>query len=223
MDEGLLRTIILFATKSSEEAKNYIDNQSKEIITALFVNLLGVYMNDKNSSTLREKITLALAGYSSTDRKLGYDGYKVAGNKKIPCEVKPQNIDTENNTKIKNPRKHNGGGNFTDYTFARFEKDKKENPNMLVSGFVDRKLLFIIEFPFAFEHFANKLERQLKKHFPSGDVEGRYLRSATFNFADYSACTNIKSVYLNEKALAEHKSEFTKKFYDFVFSLKKSV
>src|SRR3989338_7840761 len=161
MDHVLLETVVVFATKPEKQAQLFLRGKSEEEIIKLFTDLLRVYMNDKNSSTLREKITLEIAGYDSTDKKIGYDGFRKEKDKTIVAEVKPKNVDTENNKLIKSPRKHDGGGNFTDYTFARFRRDKKENPNMLISGFIDGTLIFVIEFPFNHPEFTAQLKRLL--------------------------------------------------------------
>ena len=55
------------------------------------------------------------------------------------CEAKPKNINTNDEVL----KKLNGSGNFTDYTFSRFERDKKENPLMIVGGFIDGRLIYI--------------------------------------------------------------------------------
>lgn len=59
---------------------------------------------------------------------------------------------------------------------------------MLVSGFIDGKLIYIIEFPFRCEKFVKKLEDQLNKRFPDGDIPRQYLRSASFTYEDYINC-----------------------------------
>ncbi len=221
MDNALLETVVIFATKPEKQAQSFIRAKSEEEIIKLFTDMLRVYMNDKNSSTLREKITLKIAGYESTDRKIGYDGFKKVNGKMFFSEVKPKNVDTENNKVIKTPRKHDGGGNFTDYTFARFLKDKKENPNMLISGFVNGTLIFVLEFPFKFSDFTNQLERLLKKRFPYGDKLGEYLRSARFTFEGYRKCKNLKIIYINKEELKNNKNNFSKPFYDFLVSINK--
>jgi hypothetical protein len=40
----------------------------------------------------------------------------------------------------------------------RLKRDKKENLNILVSGFIDGKLIYIIEFPFNCPSFVKCLE-----------------------------------------------------------------
>ncbi|MDR0723598.1 MAG: hypothetical protein LBF23_00210 [Endomicrobium sp.] len=77
----------------------------------------------------------------------------------------------------------NAGGNFSDYTWDRFDKNFKDNPNLLISGFVDGRLAYILEFPFKTKSFVAKLRVQLEKKFPNRiRKEGDYLRSAQFSF-----------------------------------------
>lgn len=221
MDHVLLETVVVFATKPEKRAQLFLRGKSEEEIIKLFTDLLRIYMNDKNSSTLREKITLKIAGYESTDRKIGYDGFKKINGKTVFSEVKPKNVDTENNRIIKTPRKHDGGGNFTDYTFARFAKDKKENPQMLISGFVDGTLIFVLEFPFNFVEFTNQLERSLKKRFPHSDKSGQYLRSARFTFDGYKNSEDLKIIYLNEEQFEKNAGNFSRRFYSFLCYMRK--
>ncbi len=84
-------------------------------------------------------ITAVISGYEFSTEKLGYNGYKMAvpGGTKVFCEIKPKNVDDCEKKKL------NGGGTFNDYTPERFEKDIKENPYILASGFAKGKLLFI--------------------------------------------------------------------------------
>ncbi len=57
-----------------------------------------MYINDKNSSTIREFLTVTLAGYKYKEGEIGYNGFKqntfVSG-RTIKCEAKPKNFDTE--------------------------------------------------------------------------------------------------------------------------------
>ena len=95
---------------------------SKPSLIALFIDLLTLYFNDKNSSRLRELTNLWV---------FGYNGYRMDADtgRRVDCEVKPQNTD--------DPRKKlNGGGSFNDYTLQRFSKDLENNPIILVSGFI---------------------------------------------------------------------------------------
>lgn len=190
-----------------------------------------MYINDKNSSTIREFITVTLAGYQHKESKIGYNGFKqdafVSG-KTIKCEAKPKNVDTEEFERYKrgerktSPSKLNGGGNFTDYTLVRLEKDKKEKAlNMLVSGFINGKLIYIIEFPFNFKGFVKNLETQIKKWRKklkgSKSTKGQFLRSANFNYKDFIRCPGLKFIYLlNKTELLKYEPYIDKGFYKFL-------
>ncbi|MEK7448852.1 MAG: hypothetical protein AAB019_05140 [Planctomycetota bacterium] len=222
MHSELADVIITYATKSHKELSSLLLDKSKDQLISLFTTLLTIYINDRNSSTIREYITVSLAGYTHIDKKIGYNGFKQSttiGGKSLYCEAKPQNINTENNKNIKHPRKFNGGGNFTDYTHNRLKKDKLENPNMLVSGFVDGELIYILEFPFNHKTFLANLKKQLQRYFPDGDETGRFLRSANFDFNDYSDCATLKTVYLSKANLEKTNDNFNHKFYEFLKQL----
>jgi hypothetical protein len=183
-----------------------------------------MYINDKNSSRLREFLTVSMAGYNHTEEKIGYNGYKhIAPDKPLWCEAKPKNFSTREIERFKQgqrstfPQKLNGGGNFSDYTWNRLKKDLGENLQMLVSGFVDGKLIYILEFPFRCKGFVENLERQLKSQFPRGDEPSRFLRSANFNFKDYVDCEGLRVVFVLKKAeLSRFRECIAKDFYKYL-------
>lgn len=151
MNKELAEIIKIYATKSDRELNNYLLGKSKNNLIAVLIDLITMY-----TSTLREFITVTVAGYHHTESKIGYNGYKqTVYGKPLMCEAKPQNVRSDGKRKL------NGGGNFTDYTHERLERDIKENLHMLVSGFVDGKLIYIIEFPFQCDSFVSKLRKQL--------------------------------------------------------------
>ena len=144
MNKELGEAIRLYSIASDKELNEYLLGKSKNTLIAMLTDLTTMYINDKNSSTIREFLTVIIAGYRHTLRKIGYNGYKqssIDSGKTIMCEAKPKNFDTEEIEKFKRgerktkPSRLNGGGNFTDYTNERLERDRKENLNMLVSGF----------------------------------------------------------------------------------------
>ncbi len=194
MNRELAEIVKIYATKSHKELNNYLLDRSKDNLIAVLIDLITMYINDKNSSTLREFITVTIAGYHHTEGKIGYNGYKqsVYG-KPLMCEAKPKNV------RGNGRRKLNGGGNFTDYTHERLERDVKENLQMLVSGFVDGKLIYMLEFPFQCDSFVSKLRRQLNRRFPEGDITGQFLRSANFDYRDYIKCKKFKGSFLSSK------------------------
>ncbi|MEO0102724.1 MAG: hypothetical protein ABIK81_03355, partial [candidate division WOR-3 bacterium] len=168
MNQELAQVIKMYTTGTHKQLSSYLIGKSKDTLIAILVDLLTMYINDKNSSTIREFITVTLAGYQHKEGKIGYNGFKqdtfVPG-RTIRCEAKPKNVNSEEFERYERgerktpPAKLNGGGNFTDYTPGRLEKDKREKDlNMLVSGFVDGKLIYIIEFPFSTPDFVRNLE-----------------------------------------------------------------
>ena len=215
MNRELAEIIKIYATKSDKELNEYLLGKSKNNLIAVLVDLITMYINDKNSSTLREFITVTIAGYEHTEGKIGYNGYKqrVYG-RPLMCEAKPKNVRSDGKRKL------NGGGNFTDYTHERLERDLKGNLHMLVSGFVDGKLIYILEFPFKCESFVSKLKRQLNRRFPEGDVMGQFLRSANFDYRDFIGCKKLKMVFcLPKSELARYKRNIVKDFYEFLIKV----
>lgn len=231
MNQELANVIKIYSTGTHSELSSYLIGKSKDTLIGMLVDLLTMYINDKNSSTIREFIAVTLAGYTHKEGKIGYNGFKqdafVPG-KTIKCEAKPKNFDTEELEKYKrgerktSPAKLNGGGNFTDYTPARLQKDKQEKDlNMLVSGFVDGKLVYIIEFPFVYSDFVKNLEIKIQKWQRklkgSKSIKGQFLRSADFNFKDFIKSPNLKIVYLlNKDELAKYDPYISKGFYEFL-------
>ena len=91
---------------------------------------------------------------------------------------------------------------------------------MLVSGFVDGKLIYIVEFPFGCHQFVNKLEAQLDKRFPHGDRTSEYLRGASFSYVNFIGCKKLKINYLlNKKEIEKYKKYISGKFYNFLLKL----
>lgn len=231
MNQELANVIKIYSTGTHQELSSYLVGRSKDTLIGILVDLLTIYINDKNSSTIREFITETLAGYQHKEGKIGYNGFKqdaIIPGKFIKCEAKPKNVDTEEFEKYKrgerktNPAKLNGGGNFTDYTPARLQRDKREKDlNMLVSGFVDGKLIYILESPFNSSDFVKNLELKIKqwqrKLKGSTTVKGQFLRSADFDYRDYIKSPALKIVYLLNKAeLSKYKEYISKDFYDFL-------
>ena len=215
MNREVAEIVKIYATKSDRYLNEYLLGKSKHNLVAALIDLLTMYMNDRNSSTLREFITVTLAGYTHTEDKVGYNGYRLTTyGKPLKCEAKPQNVRSDGKRKL------NGGGNFTDYTHERLRRDLKENLNVLVSGFVDGRLLYVLEFPFSCPSFVSKLKRQLEKRFPEGDIPGQFLRSANFNYRDYVECENLRVVFcLPKPRLKAYRNNIVRGFYDFLLEV----
>lgn len=231
MNQELANVVKIYSTGTHQELSSYLIGKSKDTIIGMLVDLLTMYINDKNSSTIREFLTVTLAGYEHKVGKIGYNGFKqdtfVSG-RTMKCEAKPKNFDTEELEKYKkgerktSPARLKGGGNFTDYTPARLQKDKQEKDlNMLVSGFVNGKLIYIIEFPFTSSDFVKNLEIKIQKWQRklkgSKSIKGQFLRSADFDYKDFIKSSNLKIVYLLSKdELAKYEPYISKGFYEFL-------
>ena len=228
MNNNLVQLLKIYTTQSHKDVSSFLIEQSKDNIIAMFLDLLTTYINDTNSSTIREFITVNVAGYEHSMKKIGYNGYKhstaISGTP-IQCEAKPKNFNTveyiryQNKERLNPPSKLNGGGNFTDYTLKRFEKDKNANLNMLISGFVDGSLIYIFEFAFNTQSFLDKLDKQLKKHFKDGDKKNKYLRGASFDYKDFINAENLKIIYLLPKnELVKHQNYIVRDFYKWMIT-----
>ena len=214
MNKDLLQLIEDYATKEHTETSVNLIGKSKDNLIAMLLDLLTMYYNDLNSSTMRELVVAVVAGYQPSLKKLGYNGFR----QNTPtgpieyCEIKPRNFRTDSTAK--SPTKLNGGGNFTDYTWQKLERHKEENPNMLVAGFVNGCLIYIFEFSFNEQSFTSRLEEQLKRRFPDGDRIGQYLRSADFSFKHYQDAESFKTVYTTfQQRLIDAKPHITKNVF----------
>lgn len=169
-------------------------------------DLIHSQANDKNSSTFREEITLYQCGYENSPGKLGEDGF-VPGSKR-PIEVKPQNVN--------DGKKLNGGGQFTDFTHSRIKKYTENNTLMVVSGFFNGKLKFIVEFDFTSETFLKHITEKVSKSLPDGDLKGKYCRSASFGWNQWKDADNLKLIYLSDNV---NNKIFSGPFLKFIQSL----
>ena len=91
MNKTLQEIIKIYSTKSHIDFSNYLLNLSKDTLISIFSDLLTIYINDKNSSTIREFLTVELAGYKHNTKKIGFNGFKqISIDKAINCEAKPK-------------------------------------------------------------------------------------------------------------------------------------
>jgi len=156
-------------------------------LAGVLSEVLALYANDKHSSTLREWIVLRIAGCQHRPDKIGYNGYKG----EVPYEVKPRNVRS-----VERKRKRlSGDSNFTDFTYERLEKYLQDKVRVLVAGFVDGKLVYVLEVPF--ESLLNTLKAQLDRQFGGERPKGVFLRSANFSFRDYADDASVRCLFLN--------------------------
>lgn len=208
MDEQLHNILSTLFTER-EHLSSLLHSIDKEILIGCFTDILQRYANDVNSSTLRELITTLKAGYEPQPpgKKLGYNGETSHGD---PCEIKPVNIRSSSANKL------NGGGNFSDFTYERLDKHQKDNVMMVVSGFVDARLVYILEFPFSCPEFVQRLQEQLERHFARGQrASGQFLRSAQFSFKNYKNCPQLKVTY-KASQLTNYRQFLTGELFNFL-------
>lgn len=196
MNQELKELIKDFAIEKQDVIHNNLLGKSKSNLIAILLDLLTTYFNDLNSSTMRELVVALIARYEPNEEKLGYNGYRQNTLTGIVehCEIKPRNVRRDSTAKT--PKKLDGGGNFTDYSWGKFERHKEENPNMLTAGFVDGQLIYILEFSFKEQSFTSRLQEQLERRFPNGDVTGQYLRSASFTFNHYKDVESLNPIFI---------------------------
>ena len=199
MNQDLLQLIKSYTTKEHTEINASLLGKSKDNLVSMLLDLLTMYFNDLNSSTMRELVVAVIAEYTPNPEKLGYNGFRqdTLTGKVEHCEIKPRNVRSDSTAKT--PRKLDGSGNFTDYSWQKFERHQRENPNMLVAGFLDAHLIHIFEFSFNEQGFTSRLQEQLERRFPTGDITSEYLRSAQFSFIHYKDAVSLKTIYIASK------------------------
>jgi hypothetical protein len=73
VNKDLQEAIKIYATGSHKELNAFLLDKSKDNLIAIFNDLLTTYINDKNSSTLREYVTTVICGYHHSEAKIGYN------------------------------------------------------------------------------------------------------------------------------------------------------
>lgn len=221
LNETLYSLIKTYATESHESLRIEAASLSKDTLLGVFIDLLTAYMNDNNSSALREMVTVKLSGYVLHEKKLGYNGYRqsVADGPKDFCEAKPKNARRDESGRVR--EKLNANGNISDYTFERHAKNLVNKPTFLLSGFVDGVLIYVIKLPF--EDLSPALEAQLNQRFKNRErAKNEYLRSASFSYKDFKNSSNATVVFITPK-LAEFQDAINSRFYAWLDKQQKKV
>tara|TARA_B100000965_G_C19596024_1_gene760305 strand:+ start:1920 stop:2705 length:786 start_codon:yes stop_codon:yes gene_type:complete len=182
-----------------------------------YVRLIQNTMNDSNSSTLREQVTIdLLSDWSEIPGKHFYDSFKDDGRF---GEVKPVNSGDLN-----------GGGGITDFAshnnMDRLIKDRhlweQNKLDMIVSGFVTGRIQYILEFPYSykvwseelikysFDRFEKVTKRQLKK-----------TRTYGFTYNLYKECPDVKVRWINPN-IDDYSERFSQPFLKYLKSINTS-
>jgi hypothetical protein len=181
-----------------------------DVSQELLLDIVKMYFNDKNSSTLRELIMCEISDIEPSLKKLGYDGFGKIDRE--PHENKPQSYDTKNI----NASKLTGGGNYTDMTHRRHIKYFNDDVILHLAGFVDGILIyqFMVKYRELIEHF----KKQLDKHLPNGDKTQTYLKSMTIPLTQLEKC-DVKLEFITED-IEKYRKFLTDKCYNYIMGLK---
>lgn len=195
MTEEQIDKIVSYSKGTITE--NQLIQEEGEFATSLLIH----YLNDKNSSNLRQLIVCESVGLKSSPKKLGYDGDGTFD------EVKPKNIDSSTNKKL------DAGGNYTDITWKRHKKYIEDNSIIHIGGFIDGRLMYILRVPYRdlSKHFESILEKKL----PNGDMPNRYIRSAQFNFKHLKSCPNLTIEFIRND-IDLYRSKIHKGLYNYI-------
>jgi len=192
-----------------EQFKEKYKNKTNDELLEMLYESSVLIANDKNSSMVREYATLKECNYTQNTNKLDYDGYN---SENIPVEVKPANFYTDN----PKSKKLNGHGSFNDYTWERYDRDYEKNPEVLFSGFVDGKLIFILSVRY---RDINGIKEKLEKRFPNRVRNvGEFLRTIQLSYKNYKDAESLQIKYSDKEKIKKYKKCINKKLYDKLLS-----
>lgn len=179
----------MFSEKLLTLAVDRALGRATETRDELFEELYDIYINDSNSSTLREHITAEVAGCDPIPGKLGRDArHKITTEEK---EVKPKNY---------TGKATNGGGCFNDYTRARYIKDFNANLPIIASLFIKGRLAYVIEFKF--EDVAEVLNEQIYQKCEVG--LNAYVRSASWSYKHWIDSPNLIVHHIDKELMRQN-------------------
>ena len=179
----------MFTPELLQLAVDRSTGKSSKQLDSLFEELYEIYVNDPNSSTLREHITASLANCDPIAGKLGRDcKCKLTGDEK---EIKPKNYYRSTT---------NGGGCFNDYTRLRYLKDYAVNLPIISSLFVYGRVMYVVEYKF--KQIADKLDKQVTDICENKGQ--RYVRSCAWTYEQWYNDPNLIVHYLDKDYIHEH-------------------
>lgn len=187
--------IMKISQKNIEKITDYCTGKITNLGDEDFTNLVLAYLDDSNSSTIREAVTANVCKYKWISEKLGWDAVDEATNEFK--EIKPKRHSKD--------KKFNGGGNFSDLTPERIKKyqDSLQDSQygMISSFFINGRLCYVAEFKLSdiLPHLAEKVHKKCVK-------EGnRYARSVEYNYKHYIHSPNLKIHYIDFDLINEKK------------------
>jgi hypothetical protein len=154
--------------------------------------MFQLYINDPNSSTIRELITTLVAGYEPLSGKHGRDAIDLATGKQK--EVKPKSYTSGK------ARKTNGSGCFNDYTRQRFEQDMAEGLDIIQSLFINDRIAYVVEF--SIEAISQALDKHIR--FNCEEMKRQYVRNATWSYKDWIQHPSMRIHYIDWDLINQH-------------------
>lgn len=198
MKQDLLNLIVSYSKGEISEQEILVSHGQ------MTLDFLVLYINDSNSSTLREAITCKVLGLEFTGKKLGYDS------KLTNEEIKPRNVQTGGKKLL------DCWGNYSDLTWRRHNKYINDKVVVHVSGFVDGLLMYIIRFNYV--DLAPYFQAMLERDLPNGDQKNKYVRTAWFTFTNIKDLPSLNVEFLREN-FKDFESKFQKDFFNFLSSI----
>jgi len=175
-----MKTIDDYIVEFSTENQHIEDNKDY-----LLYEFSKTIINSLSTGEFREIVINSVCGLKRSTTKLGYDS--DSGNYEIKSKI------FLNGT---SKQKLNGGGNFSDLTWNRHKKYLSDRAIMLVGGFVDGILIYVLSFPY--NELRILINKKLTKKFGKNKKKkrkiGEYLRSVSFSHCAYSFSVE----YVNE-------------------------
>jgi hypothetical protein len=173
--------------------------QPTSALDPLCEEMFLMYMSDVNSSTLREAITVLVAGYDPVAGKKGRDAVDVITGK--PKEAKPKSYTPGKSS--------NGRCVFSDYTRERMNKDMEEDLDIIHSLFVGDRLAYVVEFNIRAPQ--PKLEEQIRLEC---EAKGqRYVRSCHWTYKEWIHHPSTKIHYIDWNLINSNKGCINKNMH----------
>lgn len=214
----LAKLYVIDQNMFNQEVSRHFPQESGKIA---FESMINSILTDSNFSALAESIPMAMYGYNHNIKKHGYDGFKGLDydNSKSYAESKPQKkLSTDS-------RKLNGGGGFSAYSFERYYRDLElgDNLKLIISGWIDGKLIYAYAVPHNYSPFMNHLLEKLKeKKLSTNDgLKGLDIK-VPFSYIHYKDCEDIEMIYINPN-FDNYLSHISRPFYRFIKSIKKTI
>jgi len=159
----------------------------------IIFDLAKMLLRSTSTGEFRQIPILALCGHRGSIGKFGYDSSD--GNIEVKSIVYSPN------------NKLNGGGSYSDLTWARHKKYVDDDVRLVLGGFVDGRIVYVIEVKYS--DIVDRIEYTLKDALPDGDKVREYSRASRFTYCAYD---KFEIKYLHSD-IEKYKYAICDKFY----------